>query len=465
VASNNSTFSSLEFCEAYGKADAALRLRQSKVYLVLCLVLVPACVGLDYFVYPQLVWRIFGSRLICDIVMLPCFFALFTAWGQRHVVFLSKLPPLAPCITICWMIFATEGVLSQYYAGINLVLVGVILLIPYTLGEAGVICGLVVLCYALACWLHENIPGAAHIRAATLSSSRSSFVNNIYFLGSTAIIALSACYYASLRRLEDFRLRYELDENNRELASTLTKLQETEVQLVQSEKMNALGKLSAGLLHEINNPLNFTFMALQIAQQEAGENNEIRDTLKDIGEGMERIRTVISDLRAFAYPSHQMDVQEFSLAETISSALRLTTHELGAIAVEREPMDDIKVVGGSTQIVHVFMNLLVNAVHALKAKGLTEQSRIKIYSTPEHGRIRISVRDNGSGVAPANLPKLLDPFFTTKSPDQGMGLGLSICHTIVKNHGGTIRVESEVGQWTDVSFDLSLAPVSARSAA
>ena len=228
--------------------------------------------------------------------------------------------------------------------------------------------------------------------------------------------------------------------------------------------MNALGKLSAGLLHEINNPLNFTFMALQLAQQDAVENPSLTETLNDIGEGMNRIKTVIADLRAFAYPTQHSDLSTFPLDDALNSALRLTTHELGSIKVDRSAMEAKVALGSATQISHVFMNVLVNAAHALKAASKEQGGIIKISSTTSNGRVRISIRDNGCGVAPENLPKLLDPFFTTKAPGQGMGLGLSICHTIVKNHGGSIDVTSEIGQWTEVAFELS-APVAARSAA
>lgn len=453
------------FRDAYGVVDAALRVRQAKLYCILALVLVPACVGLDYFVYPHYVWQILLGRLLCDLAILPCFLALFTKWGHRHVVFLSKAPPLAPCITICWMIYATEGVLSPYYAGINVVLVGVILLIPYTLREAGVICGIVTACYALACVLHKIYPPANQFQGGAVSISASTLFNNLYFLGMTTVIALSSCHYTSLRRLEEFRLRYELDANNRELATTLSKLKETEVQLVQSEKMNALGKLSAGLLHEINNPLNFTFMALQVAEQEVGENEELRDTIKDIGQGMERIRTVISDLRAFAYPSKQMEFLEFSIEEALTTALRLTAHELAEIPVIREGVSEARALGAKSQVVQIFINLLMNSAHAIKEKSSERDPRITVTYTPRADRIRVAVKDNGAGVAAADLPRLLDPFFTTKAPGQGMGLGLSICDTIVKNHGGVTAINSERGQWTEVSFDLALAPISARSAA
>ena len=464
--------------QAYAKADASLRLHQAKLCSVISLVLVPLCIGLDYFAYPHMLRQIMIGRLLCDAALLPCYLALFTGWGRRHVHILGSAPPLLPCITICWMIYATEGVLSPYYAGLNIVLVGVILLIPYTLSEAACICGIVIFCYSLACLLHlppENLaasPAAAHGVTSVehtmpgIPSGSSSFFNNVYFLGMTTVIALCGCRYNSRRRFQEFSLRYELDANNRELAATLTKLQETEVQLVQSEKMNALGKLSAGLLHEINNPLNFTFMALQVAQGESTNSSELNDTLKDIGEGMERIRTVISDLRAFAYPSGQVDTQEFAVEEALTSARRLVAHELGHIPVDATALAGVRALGAHTQIVHVFMNLLVNSVHALKEKSADQPSPAIVITAQHAGnRVAIGVRDNGVGVPPANLKRCLDPFFTTKEPGQGLGLGLSICHTIVKNHGGSLHINSEPGQWTQVTFDLPLALPAARSAA
>ena len=234
------------FLLAYSKADAALRVRQSKLYLILTLVLVPAFVGLDYLVYPSIVRQTFISRLLCDVVQLPCFLMLFTDWGKRHIVLLSKYPPLAPCLSICWMIYASEGVISPYYAGINLVLVGVCLLIPYTLTEAGLISAIVVVCYTLACLFHKIAPPAFSVHLMSASSGSRSFINNIYFLCATALISVAACRYASLRRLEEFRLRYELDVNNRQLAATLNKLQETEVQARAERKDERAGQTVSG---------------------------------------------------------------------------------------------------------------------------------------------------------------------------------------------------------------------------
>ncbi|HEY8751439.1 MAG TPA: ATP-binding protein [Tepidisphaeraceae bacterium] len=878
----------ISLAEAYQDFNRNLWVRQAKVGCTLCLMLVPAGFSLDYFVYPGLFWRILTARLLHDLFLIPFFLVLFTGFGRRHIKFLGSAWVMLPAMVISWMIYQSEGALSPYYAGLNLVMLAACLLVPYTSRQAGVFCACVFLTYAVACGAHFiQHRGASGISIGTL-------FNNVYFLSLTAIVCVTACHYSSRRRFEDFRLRHELDERNgqlnasyeqlaqmdrlksaffanishelrtpltliispleevlrtaaglpertrdalstakqnalrllklisdlldivrleegraklrrepidltvfvpamadsmrhlatvkglalnvefektpmivqgdpsglekvvlniltnaikftpkdgsisvrmsrsealaiveiedtgigipeqslphifdrfhqvdgsstrkyqgvgiglalardlaqqhggrlaaqsqlgkgttfrielpidttaklpvtgtpvapqadeaiaaaatapvggdaaapvfdpiadiyreanravqmpvdgpatsesigsgehlvlvvddehdmrrflvdalardhtiiqaadglaglemartrkpdlvlldlmlpgmdgldvckalksdestknikivlltarvdeqskltalergaddfltkpfstvelqtrlanllrsaeleeqvrnrnQELETTIKKLQDTEVQLVQSEKMNALGKLSAGLLHEINNPLNFTFMALQMAEQEAGDNSDLQDTLKDIGQGMTRIRGVISDLRTFAYPTKATDREEFSVDEALTSAMRLTAHELGDIPVKREGLDFGKVAAGKTQIIHVFMNLLVNSAQALKTvKGKREQT-ITVSCKVEGERAQISIQDNGTGVKKDNLPRLFDPFFTTKDVGQGMGLGLSICHTIIKNHGGTIGIESEEGQWARVFFDLPL---------
>ena len=440
--------------DAYQAHDRALRLRQAKVGYVLSLLLVPAGVTLDRFVYPGLTWPLFQARLWCDLALLPFFILAFTRIGTRFIYLIDKPCALIPTLSICWMVYMTEGVFSPYYAGLNLIMVAVCLIMPYTLKEGSLFCGFVILFYATASlMLHAGVTGAH----ASSASRASTLFNNLYFIALTTVVCATACHILSIRRFEDFRLRYELDANNRELASTLAKLKETEVQLVQSEKMNALGKLSAGLLHEINNPLNFTFMALQVAGQEAGDNASLKDTLADIEQGMGRIKSVISDLRGFAYPSKLQHPEPFGIEEALVSAMRMVAHELGDIPVDHPEPPPEKVFGVKSQIVHVFMNLIMNSAQALKSKSLGRQPRIGIAWEIADERLKIAVRDNGTGVRAADLPRLFEPFFTTKDVGQGTGLGLSICHTIVKNHGGGIAVASQEGQWTQVTFDLPLA--------
>jgi two-component system sensor histidine kinase PhcS len=446
--------SKASLADAYRTFDMNLQVRQAKVGCILAMVLMPAGFTLDYFVYPHLLGRIFGARLLSDVFLIPLFALYFVPAVQRQIRIVGSLWLVIPTWVMCWMIYASEGALSPYYAGLCLVMLAACLLMPYRAWEAALLCTVVLASYSIACVLHQVWPPATTV---SFSASEGTLFNNLYFLILTSIVCVTASYHSARRRFEDFRLRHELDVNNKELASTLMKLKETEVQLVQSEKMNALGKLSAGLLHEVNNPLNFTFMALQMAEQEAAENQSLLDTLKDIGQGMTRIRGVISDLRAFAYPTKGTELESFSIDEALTSAQRLCAHELGDIPVVRNQLAGVTALGSKTQIVHVFMNLLVNSAHAIKKKG-QPSPQITASCVTEGKRLKVILKDNGTGVRPADMPRLLEPFFTTKDVGEGMGLGLSICHTIVKNHGGDMRITSEEGQWTQVSFDLALQP-------
>ena len=446
--------SKASLADAYRIFDLNLRVRHSKVGCVLAIVLMPAGFSLDYFVYPHLFGRILEARLLSDVFLIPLFALFFVPAVQKRIRMIGSIWLLIPAWTICWMIYASEGALSPYYAGLCVVLLTACLLMPYTAWEAVAFCALILASYSVACVLHQLAPFSTTV---SFAATEGTLVNNLYFLVITSIICVTACVFSARRRFEDFRLRHELDVNNTELASTIKKLQETEVQLVQSEKMNALGKLSAGLLHEVNNPLNFTFMALQLAEQEAAENESLLGTLKDIGQGMSRIRGVISDLRAFAHPTTGTEQESFGIEEALVSAQRLCAHELGEIPVCPDHLSGITALGSKTQIIHVFMNLLVNSAHALRKKG-PPSPEITVSCRVEDKRLRVNVRDNGTGVRPTDLPRLLEPFFTTKDVGEGMGLGLSICHTIVKNHGGTVQITSDEGQWTQVSFDLPLEP-------
>jgi two-component system sensor histidine kinase PhcS len=230
---------------------------------------------------------------------------------------------------------------------------------------------------------------------------------------------------------------------------------------VQSEKINALGSLAAGLLHEINNPLNYTLTALQLAQVlVSNADSDLKEILDDIHEGMTRIGNIVTDLRTFAYPSKEGTQERFGVDAALATAVQLTSHELKDVTVKRNLAEAPPVVGSQTQVSHVFMNLLVNAAKAVRTLPADRMPEIAVSSQRVNGRLYVRVRDNGIGIQKDELPRIFDPFFTTREVGDGMGLGLSICHTIVKNHGGSITATSEEGHGTEIVFDLPVMEAS-----
>ena len=257
-------------------------------------------------------------------------------------------------------------------------------------------------------------------------------------------------------QLSTVTLQKNLRKQNIELENAFNKLKETESQLVQSEKMSSLGVLSAGLMHEVNNPLNYTITALECANKIPACMNdmELKEILKDIEEGMGRIRDIVTDLTIFAYPEKEIQHKKVYLNEALNSALSLVAHETKEISIINKIDDDDVAWCSMTQIIHVFINLLVNASKAVKTASKSTDSMIQVMAKQKKERIEVSVWDNGIGISDKILHRIFEPFFTTRDVGQGIGLGLSMCYTIVENHGGRLQVESKEGEWTQFSFDL-----------
>jgi signal transduction histidine kinase len=254
-------------------------------------------------------------------------------------------------------------------------------------------------------------------------------------------------------------LERDLEERNRRLQSALADLEATQAQLIHSEKLNALGSLAAGLLHEINNPLNYSLTALQLIREDpAVQDNELlNEVVGDIDEGMQRIRTIVSDLRAFAYPSEADKKTHFDFREVVETALRFTAHELRDIRVAPDVPAGLRVLGSRSHIAQVLVNLLANSAKAIGTLPDPGVGEIRISAAPAAGRLEVRVADNGVGMDAKTLQRAFDPFFTTREVGEGVGLGLSICHTIVSNHGGRLRARSQPGEGTELIFDLPLA--------
>ena len=252
------------------------------------------------------------------------------------------------------------------------------------------------------------------------------------------------------------RLEQDLIKNNTSLTSTLKELKTVQANLIQSEKINAIGNLSAGLLHEINNPLNYSLAAIQMLMMESSivEDPDSREMVEDINDGMERIKAIVGDLRAFAYPSEAEKQSTFSFESALNSAIRFTSAELKSVEVIRDIAKPDQVHGSHSHIVQVLVNLLTNAAKAIKSGQDSMNGEIQIFTQSDGNRYIVNVRDNGIGMDQQTQKQIFDPFFTTGEVGQGMGMGLSICHTIISNHEGSLSVQSEPGEGSTFTFDI-----------
>ncbi|WP_445368898.1 ATP-binding protein [Methylomonas sp. BW4-1] len=258
----------------------------------------------------------------------------------------------------------------------------------------------------------------------------------------------------------------------------IRQLEETQMQLLQSEKMASIGQLAAGVAHEINNPIGFVNSNLSTLQEyvdgmlallaayeriegslvnEALQNithlkqeinigylrEDIGDLLAESLDGLQRVRRIVKDLKDFSHVG-ELEQQSANLEAGLDSTLNVVWNEI------KYKADVVKEYGGipeinciASQLNQVFMNLLINAVQAIEDHG-----RITLRTAYDEQNVWVEVEDTGKGIKPEQLGKIFDPFFTTKSVGMGTGLGLSLSYGIVKKHNGRIEVKSELGKGT-----------------
>ncbi|SIO71832.1 two-component system, sensor histidine kinase PhcS [Burkholderia sp. GAS332] len=422
------------------------RLLCSKAGGLTVIVLVLMGVVLDYVVYPAEQERFAIVRVLTSAAIGLALLSLYTETGKRHVQLISFFWLLLPQAMISWMIYATQGEQSLFYAGLMLTIFAVGILFPagywQTLAFGLATVGL----YYIACVAHPS---------GIQDSSKFQFQLILIFF--CALASSIYTYFNEKGRFQLFRLKDEVAHKNEQLARTNESLAQIKGQLLQQEKMAAIGTLSAGLLHEVNNPVNFCLMAIEIAMEEpeAKDSPSLQECLVDVKQGMQRIQHIVSDLKTFAYrkPGAAADDVPFLFEKALDSSTRLSAHELRGVRVTRELPGDTLVLGDEAAIIGVLINLFSNAALAMHKAG-TVSPQVHVKAHWHDDRLHVNVRDNGPGIAAENLARVFEPFFTTREVGQGLGLGLSISYAVVERHGGTLFAESELGKWTAFNFDL-----------
>lgn len=273
----------------------------------------------------------------------------------------------------------------------------------------------------------------------------------------------------------------DINPNSSQQAQLNARLEQANRQLLQSEKLAAIGQLAAGVAHEINNPVGYVYSNLQSLGTyledlfrltdavDAGASLEdlsaikknidysfLKDDLKDLlaesREGIERVKTIISAMKDFSH----IDDEEFKLADLhrgIETTLNVVNNELkykATVVKEFGELPEVECI--SSQINQVVMNLLVNAAHAIDDFG-----EIIVRTRCDGNWAVVEVEDNGKGIAEENLHRIFEPFFTTKPVGKGTGLGLSLSFNIVQKHNGSITAEhASAGKGTCFRISLPL---------
>lgn len=300
------------------------------------------------------------------------------------------------------------------------------------------------------------------IKLECLKAGASDFISKPFALGELSLRVKNQIGMIAFQR--------QLREKNVELARAMEQLKENEVQMLRQEKLSALGRMSAGIIHEINNPLNYVQAAHHMlgvhGRELKGETAEFfEDALKDAQEGVKRTEQIISDLRSFTMTGPQ-PLGSVGIFDVIEAAHRFfgdQLKKLGGVEIEVDP--SLLVRGDRGQLVQVFSNLFQNSIDAIEEKKSGDsqyRGRITIHAHTTLGmdrekQIIVTFRDDGCGISPENRGKIFDPFFTSKDVGKGMGLGLSIVYQIIERHQIEVAVDSEEGQFTE--FQLSFPTV------
>lgn len=250
---------------------------------------------------------------------------------------------------------------------------------------------------------------------------------------------------AQFQKARSAEAEIQLERSRRE---AVEKLAVSERRRAQSEKLATIGRLSANVAHELNNPIayvrsNLNFLEREVLGSGYTPTPEVREAFGDVASGVERIRQIVSDLQGFSRMDGTLEPTVCSLAEVVKDATRLASVRLKHVArLQVEVPEALPgVFAVRRRLAQVILNLLVNAGDALESRQ-NHECEVRVVGHADGSTVTLRVEDNGPGFSPEVLPRLFEAFFTTKEPEKGTGLGLALSREFVEQFGGTLSAEN-----------------------
>ena len=441
--------------------DADCLERERREALTLCALVIglnPPWALLDHYVQPSASTQMLWLRIAMSVVTAVAAWVIRASSDLARVrnALLTALAVVSTCTAVI-VVYAVDSY-PVYVLGFSTILWGTAVLLSWPATTAGV--GLAAAAVALL---------ATHGLAAPLPQAPSVLIASAAYLGSSILISFAASQLRRRLQLRVFRASYGLGHRNAELSHALARLEEAQSRLVESEKLSALGRLLAGLAHEINNPMNVIANNMDPVQEyfeslervvdahreTAPERSpadlerlyvdedidfvraDFRQALSTMREAVARILDIQENLRVFIRDGSSeatlgdVNVGLRATVATIRPSLPqgVELHlDLGALPQVRARFDRLN---------QVYFNLLQNAVDAVRGRGT-----IRVETRADADHVEIAVSDDGCGIPSHLQDRVFEPFFSTKSAEARTGLGLPVCHQIVSDHGGTLSIDT-----------------------
>ncbi|NWF83937.1 MAG: response regulator, partial [Bryobacteraceae bacterium] len=435
-----------EIARAYAEHDQRIALGRIRVGCILAMILLPMGTIVDLFHYDQQVRTFLPIRLAGAAVMLPLMQFVQTAPGRKLYRELAVVLALIPAASMAWIIsLVRQGdapASSPYYAGLNLVLLAVGLVLQWDWKQSvAAVLGVLALYFA-ATW--RSVPG--HVGM---------FTNNLWFLLLTGVIVVIGNHVQSRLRFREFESRFQLEQSQRELEVSNKRLRELD---------ELKGRFFANISHELRTPLTVVLGNLEaLREHPAFTDPALRERLESMHSNGMRLLKLINDLLdlvrldAGQLKLHPVPLDPHGFLQGLLNSVRRFAEDRGLrLHCEIKP-DLTHIHADPDKLEKVFLNLLFNSIKFTPAGG-----SVCIRAGRDDGMARFEVIDTGAGIAPEHLPFLFSRFWqadtSAQRKFQGAGIGLALVKELVHAHGGTVHAESKVGKGTTMIVRLPLGP-------